>query len=148
MSGPLRPTRGAVLVMVLVFLAAGAALSTAVARTAALELAMTEQGLSRLQAQLAAEAGLDAALEAGGWSASAPWQGRGELPHGGRWAASVTLVATRLDPGSGAVEWVFEARSTGAAGSARATMVQGFRVDGALPGIPQLAWWHRAEVEP
>jgi hypothetical protein len=134
--------------MVLVFLAAGAALSTAVARTAALELAMTEQGLSRLQAQLAAEAGLDAALAAQGWSVSAPWQSRGELPHGGRWTATVTLVAARLDPGGGTPEWIFEARSTGEAGSARTTLVQGFSVEGALPGIPQPTWWHRAEAEP
>jgi hypothetical protein len=148
MRGRLRQARGAVLVMVLVFLAAGAALSTAVARTAALELAMTEQGLSRLQAQLAAEAGLDAALAAQGWSASAPWQARGELPQGGRWTAMVTLVAARLDPGGGAAEWIFEARSTGEAGPARTTVAQGFRVQGALPGVPQAAWWHRVEAEP
>lgn len=140
--------RGAVLVMVLVFLLAGAALSTAVARTAALELAMTEQGLSRLQSRLAAEAGLDAALEAQGWSASGSWEGHGALSPGGRWSATVTLLATRLDPGGGPAEWIFELRSTGVSGTARTTLVQGLRVTGALPGLPRPAGWHRPTEAP
>lgn len=143
-----RRAEGAVLVVVLAFLAAGALLSTAVGRTAALELAMTEQGLSRLQAGLAAEAGVAAALQARGWSAAGRWEGTGTVPHGGSWRATVELVAARLDPGGGPAEWVFEIRSTGAAGPARATVSRGFAVRGALPGTPQPTWWRRTGAEP
>lgn len=143
-----RRAEGAVLVVVLAFLAAGALLSSAVGRTAALELAMTEQGLSQLRAQLAAEAGVAAALQARGWSAAARWDSAGSLPHGGDWQASVELVAARIGPGGGPVEWVFEVRSTGTAGPARATISHGFAVAGALPGTPQPSWWRRTGAEP
>lgn len=143
-----RRAEGAVLVVVLAFLAAGALLSSAVGRTAALELAMTEQGLSRLRASLAAEAGVAAALQARGWSAAGRWEGTGSLPHGGDWQATVELAAARINPGGGPVEWVFEVRSTGTAGPARATVSRGFTVTGALPGTPQPTWWRRTGAEP
>ena len=140
--------RGAVLVVVLAFLAAGALLSAAVGRSAALELAMTEQGLSRLRAELAAEAGVAASLQARGWSAAGRWEGSGTLPHGGDWRATVELVAARIVPGGGPVEWVFEIRSAGTAGPAQATISRGFAVSGALPGTPQPTWWRRTGAEP
>lgn len=143
-----RGAEGAVLVVVLAFLAAGALLSSAVGRTAALELAMSGHSVSRLQAQLAAEAGVAAALQAQGWSPSGRWEATGTLPHGGTWRATVELVAARIVPGGGPAEWVFEIRSTGADGPARATVSRGFAVQGALPGTPQPTWWRRTGAEP
>lgn len=143
-----RRCRGAVLVLVLVLTAAGMALSSAVAGTAALELGMAERGVSRLRALQAAEAGLSAARGARGWSASAPWTASGALPGGGQWRAEVRLFAARLDASTGSVEWLFEIQSSGRDGSARATLLQGFSVHGGLPGEPRYNWWRQVEPAP
>jgi hypothetical protein len=140
--------RGAVLAIVLILLAAGAALSSAVATSAALELAMADRTQSRLRAFEAAEAGLSAALLAREWSAAEPWSASGSVMAGGEWQAEVRLVAARIDPYGGEVEWHFEIESAGRDGAARVTLVQGFQVQGALPGEPGLTWWRRGEPAP
>jgi len=139
---------GAVLVVVLVLTAAGMALASAVAGTAALELAMAEGGISRLRALQAAEAGLSAAREARAWSVAAPWNASGALPGGGAWRAEVRLFAARVDAASGAVEWLFEIESSGRHGPARATLLEGFSVTGGLPGEPRHHWWRQLEPAP
>jgi len=137
-----------VLVVVLVLMAAGMALSSAVARSAAAELAMAEQGLSRLRSLEAAEAGLASVLRARGWSAAGPFSLAGTLAGGGEWEAEVRLLAARLDPAGGPVEWLFEIESHGRAGLARTTLAQSFTVQGALPGEPQPGWWRQLEAPP
>lgn len=139
---------GVVLVVVLVLMAAGMALSSAVARSAAAELAMVEQGLSRLRALEAAEAGLASVLRARAWNAAAPSSAAGSLAGGGEWEAEVRLLAARLDPLGGPVEWLFEIESRGRAGLARMTLARGFTVQGPLPGEPRLAWWRQLEPAP
>ena len=136
------------LVVVLVLMAAGMALSSAVARTAAAELAMAEQGLSRLRSLEAAEAGLAGVLRARGWSAAAPSSLAGNLADGAEWEAEVRLLAARLDPAGGPVEWLFEIESRGRAGPARMTLARSFTVQGALPGEPRLGWWRQLEAPP
>jgi hypothetical protein len=140
--------RGAVLAVVLVLLAAGAALSSAVATSAALELAMADRTQSRLRAFEAAEAGLSAALLAREWSAAEPWAASGAIVAGCQWQAWIRLATARIDPSGGEVEWHFEIESTGRDGAARVTLVQGFKVQGALPGEPVLTWWRRGEPAP
>lgn len=140
--------RGIVLVVVLVLTTAGMALSAAVASSGALELAMAERGVARLRAFEAAEAGLAAAWRAAEWSAAAPWTASGALVEGGEWRVEVRLAAARIDPLGGLPEWQFEIESAGRDGPARVTLVQGFRVQGALPGAPQRSWWRQAEPEP
>lgn len=139
---------GAVLVIVLVLTAAGMAMASAVAGTAALEMAMAERAMSRLRALQAAEAGLSAAREARGWSASAPWIASGALPDGGEWRAEVRLAAARIDAASGSVEWLFEIESSGQDRAARTTLLQGFSVLGSLPGEPRYRWWRQVEPAP
>jgi hypothetical protein len=140
--------RGAVLAVVLVLLAAGMALSSAVATSAALELAMADKTASRLRAFEAAEAGLAAALAAREWSAATPWAASGSPGAGGQWHAEIRLAAARIDPSGGEVEWHFEIESAGRDGAARVTLLQGFKVHGALPGDPVLTWWRRGEPAP
>lgn len=139
---------GVVLVVVLVLMAAGMALSSAVARSAAAELAMVEQGLSRLRALEAAEAGLASVLRAREWSAAGPSNVSGSLVGGGDWEAEVRLLAARLDPSGGPVEWLFEIESHGRAGMARTTLARSFTVRGVLPGEPRLGWWRQLEPPP
>ena len=143
-----RRERGAALAVVLVLTAAGMALSSAVATSAALELAMAERGAGRLRAFEAAEAGLAAALRARAWSASDPWTAAGALPAGGEWQVEVRLAAARIDPVGGVVDWHFEIESSGRDGAARVTLVQGFRVAGGLPGEPQRTWWRQEDPAP
>jgi hypothetical protein len=143
-----RHARGAALAVLLVLLAAGMALSTAVATSAALELAMAGGGLSRLRAAEAAEAGVAAALRAREWSAAAPWSATGALAEGGRWQVEVRLLAARVDPLGGAVDWRFEIESSGEHGVSRVTLLQAFDVTGALPGDPQPAGWRQLEPPP
>jgi hypothetical protein len=139
---------GATLAVVLVLTAAGMALSSAVATSAALELAMAERVSARLRAFEAAEAGLAAALRARAWSASDAWTSSGVLPEGGEWRVEVRLAAARLDPLGGVVDWHFEIESSGREGAARVTLAQGFRVAGALPGEPQRTWWRQEDPAP
>jgi hypothetical protein len=139
---------GFVLPVLLVLLAAGMALSIAAATTAAMTLAMSERSAGRLRALEAAEAGLAAALRAGGWGPAEAWTGAGSLPAGGRWQATVRLVAAQIDPLGGPVHWRFEIESAGEDGAARALLLQGFEVAGALPGEPVLTWWRQGEPEP
>jgi hypothetical protein len=143
-----RRARGGALVVVLVLTAAGMALSAAVATSAALELAMAERSASRLRAFAAADAGLSTALRARAWSADAPWTASGVLAEAGDWRVEVRLAAARIDPLEGTVEWHFEIESAGIDGAARVTLLQGFRVAGALPGEPMLTWWRQAEPAP
>lgn len=143
-----RHSRGAALAVVLVLAAAGMALSSAVATSAALELAMAEQGTAKQRAFEAAEAGLGAVLRARAWTANAPWSASGELVAGGAWQAEVRLAAAQVDPVTGAVEWHFEIESSGRLGAAAVSLVQGFRVAGALPGEPRPTWWRRADAAP
>jgi hypothetical protein len=140
-----RRARGTVLVVVLVLVAAGMALSSAIAGSAALELAMAEQGAARLRAFEAAEAGLTAALRARAWSATGPWAASGARSDGGEWRVEVRLAAARVDPLGVVVDWQFEIESAGRYGAARVTLLQGFRVTGALAGEPQLTWWRQAD---
>lgn len=139
---------GVVLVIVLVLMSAGMALSSAVARSAAAELAMVEQGLSRLRAREAAEAGLASVLRAREWSAAGTSSASGSLVGGGEWEAEVRLLAARLDPSGGAVEWLFEIESHGRAGRARTALARSFTVQGPLPGEPRLGWWRQLEPPP
>ena len=139
---------GSALAVVLALLAAGAALAGAVARSAALELAMAEHDLSSVRAGAAAEAGLAAALRARGWSAASDWSGAGALPGNAAWTAEVVLLATRIDNHGGTTEWLFEARSEGRAGAARVALSRGFSVQGALPGEPAPRWWRQVEPLP
>lgn len=143
-----RRARGAALAVVLVMTAAGMALSSAVATSAALELAMAEQGIARLRAFEAAEAGLAAALRARAWSAAGPWSAAGTLVTGGEWRVEIRLAAASTDPLAGTAEWHFEIESDGRHGAARATLVQGFRVTGALPGEPRRTWWRQEDPAP
>lgn len=143
-----RRARGAALAVVLLLTAAGMALSSAVATSAALELAMAAQSASRLRALEAAEAGLTAALRAQGWSASESWSTTGALAQGGEWRVEVRLAAARIVPDTGAVEWHFEMESHGRDGAARVALVQGFRVTGALPGEPRRTWWRQVDPAP
>ena len=143
-----RRMQGTALAVVLVLAAAGMALSSAVATSAALELAMAEQGTARQRAFEAAEAGLGAALRARAWTADGPWSAAGELVAGGEWQVEVRLAAAQVDPVMGAVEWHFEIESLGRLGAAAVTLAQGFRVAGALPGEPRLTWWRRADAAP
>lgn len=143
-----RRSRGAALAVVLVLTAAGMALSSAVATSAALELAMAEQSTTRQRAFEAAEAGLAEAFGARAWSAGGPWSADGELVAGGAWQAEVRLVAAHVDPLTGAVEWHFEIESSGRHGAAAVTLVRGFRVAGALPGEPRPTWWRREDSAP
>lgn len=147
---PRAPARsgGAVLAVVLVLLAAGMAVSAAVATAATLELAMAERAAARLRAHEAAEAGIASALQAGQWSAGTPWSATGALPEGGDWQVAVVLDTARIDPLGGPVEWLFEITSRGRAGTAATTLVQAFRVSGALPGVPAPTWWRQAEPAP
>lgn len=140
--------QGAALAVVLVLVAAGMALSSAVATSAALELAMAEQSATRQRAFEAAEAGIGAALRARAWSADAPWSATGELVAGGEWQVEVRLAAAQVDPFTGAVEWHFEIESSGRLGAAAVTLVQGFRIAGALPGEPRLTGWRRKDSAP
>lgn len=144
----LRLNRGAVLVTVLVFVLAGMTLAAATARTGVVEFAMADRGANRVRAIAAAEAGLAHALRSRGWSAAGPWTDAADLPDGGRWTVEVHLAAARLDPLNGLVEWHFDIYSTGAAGTARFSLEQGFAVIGALPGEPRLTWWRQAESPP
>ena len=137
---------GVALVIVLVLVAAGMALSSAVATSAALELGMAEQSTTRLRAYTAAEAGLASALRARAWSAGETWTESGALPDGGTWRVEVRLAAVRLDPVDGTPDWHFEVESTGRDGTAIVTLLQGFRVAGPLPGEPQHTWWRHAET--
>jgi hypothetical protein len=139
---------GSALVVVLALLAAGVALAGAVARSAAMELAMTEQALSSVRARTAAEAGLAAALRARGWSAGPGWSGAGQLPEGAQWSAEVGLLAARVDLATGLTDWVFEARSVGRAGLAGVALSRGFSVRGVLPGEPVPLWWRQVEPLP
>lgn len=143
-----RHERGVALVVLLVLLTAGMALSTAVATSGALELAMTDRSLGRLRAAEAAEAGIAAALRARGWSTADPWTAAGALADGGRWRVEVRLLAARLDPLGGPVDWRFEIESRGEHGAARVTLLQAFEVTGALPGDPQRAGWRQVEPSP
>ena len=143
-----RRTRGAALAVVLVLTTAGMALSSAVATSAALELAMAEQSTARQRAFEAAEAGLAAALRARAWSADSPWSATGELVASGAWRAEVRLAAAQVDPLTDAVEWHFEIESSGRLGAAAVTLMQGFRVAGALPGEPRRTWWRREDSAP
>lgn len=138
-------TRGAALVMVLVMAAAGMALAAAIARTAVLELAMAERDAARLRATAAAEAGLAEALRRREWSAADPWRAAGITTNGARWEVEVRLDAARLDQALELVEWHFEIESAGRAGPAAMTILQGFKVLGALPGEPRRTWWRQAE---
>jgi hypothetical protein len=150
-ASPLRrpcAQRGAALVVVLGFLAASLALSASVATTASLELAMSEQGLSRLRAWSAAETGRAAVLEARQWSASENWRAGGNLADGSAWEAEVRLLAARVDPVSGSVEWLFEIESEGVMGVASVGVAQTFSVLGALPGEPLLRSWRQLEAAP
>jgi hypothetical protein len=148
LANPPSRTRGGVLVIALVMLAAGMTVAFAVAASATLELAMAERTGARLRAVEAAEAGIATALRAGAWSAATPWTASGNLPEGGRWYARVGLAASRLDPMGGPVEWLFEITSRGEAGSARAELAQGFRVLGPLPGVPELTHWRQLDPPP
>lgn len=141
----LRRPSGAILAILLVLLAAGMALSAAVATSGTLELAMTDRNVARLRAAEAAEAGIAAALRARGWSATGAWTAAGALPGSGRWRAEVRLFAARVDPFGMPVEWRFEIESTGESGAARVTLLQAFAVSGALPGDPQPAGWRQVE---
>ncbi|MFU8820588.1 MAG: PilX N-terminal domain-containing pilus assembly protein [Gammaproteobacteria bacterium] len=143
-----RRSRGAALAVVLVLTAAGMVLSSAVATSAALELAMAEQSTARQRAFEAAEAGLGAALRARDWTADGAWSAAGELVAGGEWRVEVRLAAAQVDPLTGAVEWHFEIESSGNLGTAAVTLVQGFRVAGALPGEPRPTWWRREDAAP
>lgn len=140
--------RGSVLALLLVLLAAGMALSAAVATSAVLELAMSDRAVARLRAAEAAEAGVAAALRARGWSSASPWTATGDLPESGRWQVEVRLFAARVDPHGGPVEWRFEIESAGEHGAARVTLLQSFDVTGALPGEPRPAGWRRLEPSP
>jgi Tfp pilus assembly protein PilX len=143
-----RRSRGAALAVVLLLTAAGMALSSAVATSAALELAMAEQSTTRQRAFEAAEAGLAAAFRAHAWSADGPWSANGAVVAGGAWQVEVRLAAAQVDPLTGAVEWHFEIESAGRLGAAAVTLVQGFRVTGALPGEPRPTWWRREDSAP
>ena len=147
---PRAPARsgGTVLAVVLVLLAAGMAVSAAVATSATLALGMAERTGARLRAHEAAEAGIASALQAGEWSAARPWSATGALPEGGHWQVVVVLDTARVDPSGGPVEWLFEITSRGRAGTAETTLVQAFRVSGALPGVPGPTWWRHAEPAP
>lgn len=145
---PGQGARGAALAVLLVLLATGMVLSTAVATSGALELAMTDRAFSRLRAAEAAEAGLATALRARGWSTAAPWTAAGRLAGSGRWRVEVRLFAARVDPLGGPVDWRFEIESRGEYGAARVTLLQAFDVTGALPGDPRLAGWHQQEPPP
>lgn len=140
--------RGTILVLVLVLLAAGMAVSAAVAGTAALEFAMAGRTVMRLRAFEAAETGLAKALRSREWSAVEPWMESGALASGDLWKAEMRLATVRLDDSSAPIEWHFEVNSTGRAGRASVTLAQGFRVHGALPGEPELSWWRLAEPPP
>jgi type II secretory pathway pseudopilin PulG len=140
--------RGSALTAVLVLTVAGMALSSAVATSAALELAMSARGASRLRAFAAAEAGISAALRARGWSAGTAWVSGGTLTEGGDWQVEVRLVTARLDPVDGTVAWHFEIESSGRSGVASVTLLQGFRVTGGLPGEPRRTWWRQADPAP
>jgi hypothetical protein len=140
-------SRGAALAVVLVLTAAGMALSSAVATSAALELAMSGQSVARQRALEAAEAGIAAALRAQEWSAAGPWSDSGTMSEGGTWQVELRLTAARIDPSGAPVDWHFEIESRGRDGAARVTLVQGFRVLGELPGEVRLSWWRQAEPE-
>lgn len=146
--GDARHARGGVLAVLLVLLAAGMALSTAVATSGALELAMSDRGLARLRAAEAAEAGVAAALRARAWSSVSPWTASGVLAESGRWRVEVRLFAARVDPLGGPVDWRFEIESAGEHGAARVTLLQAFDVSGALPGDPRPAGWRLLEPPP
>lgn len=153
MPGQRRPTmpvhsRGAALVTVLVFVLAGLALAALTTRTGLLEIAMAGRGANRLRAIEAAEKGRARALQSGEWSAGLPWTDAGTLADGAQWQVEMGLALARIDPVNGEVEWHFEIRSEGRAGTARSAMVQGFSVAGALPGQPRLTWWRLAEPLP
>lgn len=143
-----RRAQGVALTAVLVLTAAGMALSSALATSAALEHAMAERATARLRAFAAAEAGIAAALRARGWSAGNAWAASGTLADAGAWQAEVRLVAARLDPPSGTVDWLFEIESSGRSGTAGVTLLQGFLVTGALPGEPRRTWWRQADPAP
>jgi hypothetical protein len=145
---PPRHARGAVLAVVLALLAAGMALSAAIATSAALEFAMADRGAARLRAAEAADAGLAAALRARAWSASDPWTAAGSLDGGGDWQVEARLVAARVDPLGGPVDWRFEIESHGRHGAAHVRLVQALDITGALPGDPRLAGWRRLESGP
>lgn len=147
-SSPAVSSRGAVLVTVLVFVAAGLLLAATTARTGAVELALAARAADRLRAVEAADAGLAHALRSRGWNATEPWTDAGVLPGGGRWAVEVQLAAARLDASTGVVEWHFEIFSTGRAGTAQSSVARGFAVTGGLPGEPRLTWWRQAESSP
>lgn len=144
----IRPARGAALVVVLVLTAAGMALSSAVATSAALELAMADSSAARQRAFEAAEAGLASALRARVWSAGAPWSASGALADAGQWQVEVRLAAARVDASAGVVEWHFEVESAGRDGAASIVLLKGFRVTGSLPGEPQHTWWRQADPAP
>jgi len=140
--------QGAALVVVLVLTAAGMALSSAVANTAALEFTMVDGGLARLRAMEAAEAGLAAALRARAWSAGAAWNANGTLAGGSRWTVQVQLVAARVDPPPAPVTWRFDIESAGRHGAARVVLMQSFDVEGALPGQPRRVGWRQVDDAP
>lgn len=147
-AGRPRHVRGAALAVLLVLLAAGMVLSTAVATSAALELSMAGGALSRLRAAEAAEAGIATALRAREWSAAGPWYATGALAEGGHWQVEVRLLAARVDPLGGPVDWRFEIESSGEHGTSRVTLLQAFEVTGTLPGDPQPAGWRQLEPPP
>ena len=138
---------GFVLVMVMVLLVAGAMLAAAVAASAAIETAMAGQSVETAAAFSAAEAGVATALRSGGWSAG-PWTDTGTLPGGAAWEAAVTLAAAAIAGDGTTPEWHFEVVSTGSAGRATTTLVQGFVVRGALPGEPVLTYWRQEGPAP
>ena len=138
---------GAVLVMVLVLMLAGALLSAAVAASAAMETAMAGQAAETAQAFSAAQAGVAAALRSRDWGPGAAWSGAGALGDAA-WRAGMTLAAASVGSGAALPEWHFEIVSTGVAGRASATVVQGFVVAGALPGEPELTYWRQAAPDP
>jgi len=140
--------RGAVLVIVLVLVMAGAMLAASVAGSAALELSMAGRADETLRAFQAADAGLSAALASAAWNPGAVWGGSGSLPEGGDWAVTIRLTAASTALETGLAEWHFEAASEGRYGAAVSTMVQGFVVSGALPGEPVLTYWRREDPEP
>jgi hypothetical protein len=141
-------SRGAVLTLVLVLVAAAMVLSSAVATSAVMEFALAGRTDARLRAAEAAEAGLAEALRARAWSAVAPWTSSGTLPGSGEWQVQARLVAARLDPFGGIAEWRFEIESSGQRGGTRVTLVQAFDIVGALPGEPRLAGWRQADAPP
>jgi hypothetical protein len=131
-----------------VLIAAGMAVATLAASSAALELAMASGLAARLYAREAAEAGLAATLRAREWSVAAPSAAAGSTAEGGEWQTEVRLAAARLDAGGTPVEWHFEIESHGRHGQAWVTLLQGFRISGALPGEPDLSWWRQAGPPP